>query len=339
MRSTKNEKTMKSILELDILPLLPLNISELIKKVSLSHLLHLEEIRLRPTKPLMLLMNNEHFMMANDGRITKEYSRAYIVTKDDIYKTFHFISQCSVYSFEEELKNGYITISGGHRVGFSGHVLLENDNIKTIRHISGFNIRIAREIVGAADGVLPYIIDNGKVLNVLIISPPKAGKTTLLRDLVRQLSSGVDRLGLKDLNVGLVDERSEIACCYEGIPQNDVGIRTDVLDGCPKAKGIMMLLRSMSPDIIATDEIGRNEDVTAIEEAINTGVTIITTVHGSDLDDVRKRPAIKKLIKRGFFDRYIILGTSYGVGSIEAILESNSLKNMIEKGREKIQCG
>lgn len=339
MRCTKNEKTMKSILELDILPLLPLNISELIKKVSLSHLLHLEEIRLRPTKPLMLLMNNEHFMMANDGRITKEYSRAYIVTKDDIYKTFHFISQCSVYSFEEELKNGYITISGGHRVGFSGHVLLENDNIKTIRHISGFNIRIAREIVGAADGVLPYIIDNGKVLNVLIISPPKAGKTTLLRDLVRQLSSGVDRLGLKDLNVGLVDERSEIACCYEGIPQNDVGIRTDVLDGCPKAKGIMMLLRSMSPDIIATDEIGRNEDVTAIEEAINTGVTIITTVHGSDLDDVRKRPAIKKLIKRGFFDRYIILGTSYGVGSIEAILESNSLKNMIEKGREKIQCG
>ena len=339
MRCTKNEKTMKSILELDILPLLPLNISELIKKVSLSHLLHLEEIRLRPTKPLMLLMNNEHFMMANDGRITKEYSRAYIVTKDDIYKTFHFISQCSVYSFEEELKNGYITISGGHRVGFSGHVLLENDNIKTIRHISGFNIRIAREIVGAADGVLPYIIDNGKVLNVLIISPPKAGKTTLLRDLVRQLSSGVDRLGLKDLNVGLVDERSEIACCYEGISQNDVGIRTDVLDGCPKAKGIMMLLRSMSPDIIATDEIGRNEDVTAIEEAINTGVTIITTVHGSDLDDVRKRPAIKKLIKRGFFDRYIILGTSYGVGSIEAILESNSLKNMIEKGREKIQCG
>ncbi len=339
MKGTNKEKTMKAILELEILPLLPLHIAELIKKVSISHLLHLEEIRMRPTKPLMFIMNDQDFMLAHDGMITKDCSRAYIVTKNDVYKTFHFISQCSVYSFEEEMKNGYITISGGHMVGFSGHVLLENDNIKTIKNISGFNIRIAREIIGAADRVLPYIIDKGKTLNTLIVSPPKAGKTTLLRDIVRQLSSGVDRLGIKGLNVGLVDERSEIACCYEGIPQNDVGIRTDVLDGCPKAKGIMVLLRSMSPDIIATDEIGRNEDVIAIEEAINSGVTIITTVHGLDLDDIRKRPTIRKLINRGFFDRYIILGTSSGVGSVEAIMESNSLKNMIKKGREEIQCG
>ncbi len=339
MKVTKNKRAVQNVLEFEILPLLPLNIAELIKKVSVNHLLHLEEIRLRPTKPLMLVLNNEDFMLTHDGKTTKQYSIAYLVTKDDICKTFHFISQCSVYSFEEELKNGYITVSGGHRIGFSGHVLMENENIKTIKHISGFNIRIAREIIGAADMVLPFIIENGKVLNVLIVSPPKAGKTTLLRDIVRQLSSGVDRLGIKGLNIGLVDERSEIACCYEGIAQNDVGIRTDVLNGCPKAKGIMLLLRSMSPDIIATDEIGRNEDVTAIEEAINAGVAIITTVHGSDFEDIRKRPAIRKIISRRFFDRYIILGTSSGVGSVEAILESNSLQNMIKKGREEIQCG
>lgn len=339
MKDIKTEKTIKSILELEILPLLPLHIAELIKSIPAGNLLDLEEIRLRPAKPLMLVMNHEDFMLASDGKMTKDYSKAYLVTKDDIYKTFHFISQCSVYSFEEELKNGYITIAGGHRIGFSGHVLLENDNIKTIRYISGFNIRIAREIIGAADPVLPYIIDNGKTLNTLIISPPKAGKTTLLRDIVRQLSSGVDKLKIKGMNVGLVDERSEIACCYEGIPQNDVGIRTDVLDSCPKAKGIMMLLRSMSPDIIATDEIGRNEDATAIEEAINAGVTIITTAHGLDIDDIRKRPAIRKLINRSFFDRYIILGTGSGVGSIEAILESNTGKNMIKRGREEILCG
>ncbi len=340
MEDTYNKKTIKRILDFEILPLLPLNIAELIKKVPINQLLNLEEIRLRPTKPLMLVMNNEDFMINYDGRITREYSKAYQTTKDDIYKTFHFISQYSVYSFEEELRNGYITLSGGHRVGFSGRVLLENENIKTIKYISGFNIRIAREVIGAADKVLPYIINCGKVLNTLIISPPKAGKTTILRDIVRQLSSGIDELGIKGFNIGLVDERSEIACCYEGIPQNDVGIRTDVLDGCPKAKGIMLLLRSMSPDIIATDEIGRNEDVIAIEEAINTGVAIITTAHGSDLDDIRRRPTIKKLINKGFFDRYIILGTSSGVGSIEAILEGDNFKNIykFKKGKE-MQCG
>jgi len=339
MKVIGNKKTVKSILENEILPILPLHIAQSVKSISLKYLVNLEEIRLRPMKPLMLVMNNQDFMLTYDGKVTQDYSLAYYVTKDDIYKTFHFISQCSVYSFEDELKNGYITISGGHRVGFSGHVILENDAIKTIRNISSLNIRIAKEIIGAADKVLPYIIDNGKVLNVLIISPPKAGKTTLLRDIVRQLSSGVDRLGIKGLNVGLIDERSEIACCYEGIPQNDVGLRTDVLDGCPKAKGMMMLLRSMSPDLIATDEIGRNEDALAIEEAINAGVAIITTVHGSNLDDIKKRPAIRKLIERYFFDRYIILNKNLGVGNIEAILESTTGKNMIKAKREEMKCG
>jgi len=197
MKVIGNKKTVKSILENEILPILPLHIAQSVKSISLKYLVNLEEIRLRPMKPLMLVMNNQDFMLTYDGKVTQDYSLAYYVTKDDIYKTFHFISQCSVYSFEDELKNGYITISGGHRVGFSGHVILENDAIKTIRNISSLNIRIAKEIIGAADKVLPYIIDNGKVLNVLIISPPKAGKTTLLRDIVRQLSSGVDRLGIK----------------------------------------------------------------------------------------------------------------------------------------------
>jgi len=287
----------------------------------------------------MLSIDNEDYMITGDGRITRTAHLAYYVTKEDIYKTFQFISQCSVYSFEEELKNGYITIAGGHRVGFSGQVILENNDVKTIKNISGLNIRIAREIIGAADKVLPYIVDKCQVLNTLIISPPKAGKTTLLRDLVRQLSDGIDRLGIKGMNVGLVDERSEIACCYEGIPQNDVGMRTDVLDGCPKARGIMMLLRSMSPDVIATDEIGRNEDARAIEEAINAGVAIIATAHGSSLEDIKKRPAIRKLIDRNFFDRYIILSKNSGVGNIEAILESATGRNLIITQGEGDICG
>lgn len=339
MNGIKNKKTMEHVLKDEILPVLPLHLAQLIESVDIKHLFSLEEIRLRTMKPLMLVFNNKDYMITHDGKITQDCSQAYYLTQDDINKTFHFISQCSVYSFEEELKNGYITISGGHRVGFSGHVILENDVIKTIKNISSINIRIAKEIIGAADKVLPYIIENGKVLNALIISPPRAGKTTLLRDLVRQLSNGVESLGVPGLNVGLVDERSEIACCYEGLPQNDIGIRTDVLDGCPKAKGIMILLRSMSPDLIATDEIGRNEDVLAIEEAINAGVAILTTAHGSDLDEIKKRPAIRKLVDRHFFDRYIILSKKMGVGKIEAVLESTTGRNLLITEREESKCG
>lgn len=339
MKGIHIRKNLEAILENEILPILPLHIAQLITSINLEHLSKLEEIRLRVFKPLILVVNSKDFMLTHDGKITQDYSQAYYLTREDIFKTFHFISQYSVYSFEEELKNGYITISGGHRVGFSGQVILENNAIKTIRNISSINIRIAKEVIGAADRVMPYIIDNGKVLNALIISPPKAGKTTLLRDIVRQLSNGVDSLGINGLNVGLVDERSEIACCYEGVPQNDVGIRTDVLDGCPKAKGIMILLRSMSPDLIATDEIGKSEDALAIEEAINAGVAILTTAHGLDLDDKKKRPAIRKLIERCFFDRYIILSKKMGPGNIEAILESTTGKNMLKTVKEGNKCG
>jgi len=335
----RGKKSIEIILQNEIIPILPLHIANYIKSINVKHLLNLEEIRLRPMKPLILAINNEDYMLTSSGKITRDFNLAYCVTKEDISKTFQFVSQYSVYSFEEEIKNGYITISGGHRVGFSGQVVLENNDIKAIRNISSLNIRIAKEIIGAADKVLPYVIDNGHVLNVLIISPPRAGKTTLLRDLVRQLSNGVERLGIRGMNVGLVDERSEIACCYEGVPQNDVGIRTDVLDGCPKAKGIIMLLRSMSPDLIATDEIGKNEDAVAIEDAINAGVAIIATVHGSDLEDIKKRPAIKKLIDRSFFDRYIILSRTFGVGNVEAILESATGRNLIETKEGGKVCG
>ena len=120
----------------------------------------------------------------------------------------------------------------------------------------------------------------------MIISPPQCGKTTLLRDIIRQISDGNTTLGLRGHKVGVVDERSELAGCYKGVPQNDIGLRTDVLDGCPKAKGMIMLIRSMSPNIIATDEVGTREDIFAIEEALNAGIKIITTVHGKNLEEV-----------------------------------------------------
>jgi stage III sporulation protein AA len=239
----------------EIFPILPFNIKRILKKIPGEYLLKMEEIRIRQARPLMVVVGNEDFLVSEDGDInTKE---GYVVTKEDVIKTLQLISQNSIYAVEDEIKNGYITVSGGHRVGLAGKALLEGNKIKTLKHISCFNIRIAREIQGVADTILPHIIDNNKrIYSTLIISPPKAGKTTLLRDIIRQLSYGVPRYGVKGFKIGLVDERSEIACCHEGVPQNDVGIRTDIIDSCPKELGIMMLLRSMSPEIIATDEIG-----------------------------------------------------------------------------------
>lgn len=333
MLKIKNQYNTTETLKQHIFPLLPLSISNLLKEISPHSLIYLEEIRIRAKKPLMLIINNDDFMINSEGMLTQEEKDSYIVSKEDIIKTFHFISQYSVYSIEEELKNGYITVAGGHRVGLVGKVLLEKGRVKTLKYISGFNIRIAKEVIGAADAVVHYILnDQGKVFNTLIISAPKAGKTTLLRDIIRQLSSGIRKLNIKGQKVGLIDERSEIACCYEGIPQNDVGIRTDVLDGCPKAEGMMMLLRSMSPDVIAMDEIGKIDDVKAIEEAINAGVAVIATVHGLSLEDIKKRPSLRELIQNNFFERYIILGFSRGVGTVENILEGKSHKSIIGKG-------
>ncbi|ADL08077.1 stage III sporulation protein AA [Thermosediminibacter oceani] len=321
----KGENQFLVKLEQHISPILPSAIRQIFFKLPPDKLNKVEEIRLRRGRPLMVVAGKQDYMMTPEGVITDDPDRAYIVTGEDAAKIFQLISRSSVYALEEEIKNGYITLKGGHRVGIVGKVILEGGQIKTMKHISGFNIRIAREVLGAADEALRFVIDEkGEFLNTMILSPPKAGKTTLLRDLIRQLSSGNPRLGLKGFKVGVVDERSEIACCYEGVPQNDVGIRTDVLDGCPKARGIMMLLRSMSPDIIATDEIGRTEDVEAMEEALNAGVKLLTTAHGADLEDVGRRPTLRKLIGSNFFDRYLILGFSEGVGTIEKVIEGKN---------------
>jgi len=337
MEKIYNHKKIDKLLELEIFPFLCFPLRQLLQKVADGSLEFLEEIRLRRLKPLMLGTGSRDFMVTHNGRLTDKYENVYIVSNEDMDKTFQLICQGSVYAVEDELKNGFITLPGGHRVGITGKVILESGTVKTIKSVSAFNIRIARQVMGAADKVLPYLIDERfGICNTLILSPPGAGKTTLLRDLIRQLSSGIERLNIKGFKVGLVDERSEIACCNNGVPQNDVGLRTDVLDACPKAQGIMMLLRSMSPDIIATDEIGRTEDVKAIEEIVNSGVSIITTVHGNDIEDVRKRPAIRKLISNGFFKRYVILGFSSGVGSLEKVIDGESFKNIYENKNGKV---
>ena len=163
----------------------------------------------------------------------------------------------------------------------------------------------------------------------MILSPPQMGKTTLIRDLARQLSNGFP--GFSGVKVGIVDERSEIAGCYQGIPQNDVGVRTDILDGCPKATGIIMLIRSMSPNVIITDEIGKPKDVMAIEDALNAGITIITTAHSHGLEDARRRPILKSLLENNVFQRIMVLGNSLGTGTLEKVYDLIEGKELLDR--------
>jgi len=253
-----------------------------------KNLAQLTEIRLRSDKPLF-------------ARTPKsEISTNFIVKAADITETMERISRFSYYAFETELALGYITLPGGHRVGIAGQAVVENGLVRAWRHIGSLTIRIAHSVKGCADPVLPFIYENGRFFNSMIISPPAFGKTTLLRDIIRQVSDG-------GLTVGLVDERSEVAGCFQGIAQNDVGKRTDVLDACPKAEGMVMLLRAMSPHIVAVDELGGEKDANAVEQVINAGVKLLCTAHGYDLEDVQSNPYLTRLFQRGVFERFIVL--------------------------------
>lgn len=239
-------------------------------------------------------------------------------------ETVEYMCSFSVYAAEEELRQGFITIQGGHRIGVAGRTMAFGQDIRLMKSISFINIRVAHQIQGCANQVMDYLYsDDGRFLNTLVISPPRCGKTTLLRDMIRQVSDGprTQRSGrrIPGVSVGVVDERSELGACYQGVPQNDLGMRTDVLDCCPKSQGMMMLVRSMAPQVIAVDEIGSREDVQAIEYVRNCGCSLAATIHGSSLEDIMQKPAVGELIQQGAFERMILLdcrGTAGHVASI-----------------------
>lgn len=321
---------MEEIIKQEILPVLPLNIRQIMLMLPVKALNQLEEIRLREGRPLIVSLSAGDTFLSEAGQLANSVYEAYRVTSDDIEKTLHLISKSSIYALEEELKKGFITLRGGHRVGITGKTVLDRGQVRTMKYFSGFNIRVAREVTGAADKVAKYLIDpiHHEFYHTLIISPPQCGKTTLLRDIIRQLSDGIETCSFPGVNVGVVDERSEIAGCYHGVPQKDIGIRTDVLDSCPKAEGMIMLIRAMSPRVIATDEIGREEDITALGEALNAGIKVLTTVHGRDLQELTQRPLFRNLMQQQIFERYVILSRTRGAGTLEDVIDGKTFKSL-----------
>jgi len=304
-----------------ILPFFTPALQSIITSLPINIVEKLEEIRLRQGRPLIIRTSGREYFVGKKG-VSSSPQDSIPVLEGDINRIVHLLTNSSLYAVSDKLRQGYLTIQGGHRIGFAGDVVVESGRVKTIRNIVSVNVRVAREILGSANQVMPSLINQatGNLFHVLVISPPRAGKTTLLRDIVRQASNGVPTLNFSGLNVGLVDERSEIAGSFNGVPQNDVGIRTDVMDGCPKYEGIMMLLRSMAPELVATDEIGKKEDAEVLEDIANAGVSVLATVHASDWSQVSKRPGLQPLFEKKVFQRAVILSRSSGPGTLEQII-------------------
>ena len=329
------------------------NVRRLLAEAGLDYE-RLYEIRLRAGRPVFLTYDGGESFLRSRGR------EPYLVTREDLKETLEYVSGYSLYAYEEELRQGYLSVQGGHRVGVTGKVILDGDRVRGMKYISCINVRLAHQIPGCADGVMPFIRQKDWTAHTLIISPPRCGKTTLLRDIIRQLSNGrkiggveSDECGagqnsccgpekekgegsrmeggnartwIPGLTVGVVDERSELAGCYQGIPQNDLGMRTDVLDGCPKAAGMQMLIRSMSPAVVAVDELGKEEDFRAVEAVIHCGCKLIATAHGNDVEDVLRTPFFRRLREMEVFERYIVLGKDGRAGAVKGIFDGEGTR-------------
>ena len=292
----------------EVLNCFPENIiSEIMQNINQPIAEITEEIRIRNNKPIVLKISQEKLILKH------------IINSEEIEKIFMKICENSIYSYQKQISEGFITIKGGHRIGLTGSAVVENNKIINLNYISSLNFRIAREKKGCSINVLNEIINTDKnhIYNTLIISPPGCGKTTILIDIIRNLSNGIPSK-ISSKTIGLVDERCEIAAMYKGVPQNDVGQMTDVITNCSKSVGMKMLIRSMAPQIIACDEIGSKDDVQAINSAICSGIKGIFTLHGNNIDEIKKNPELSELFSKNLIEKIIILSETCK-GKIEKI--------------------
>lgn len=271
-----------------------------------------QELRLYAGAEAAVVKKSGIYFWAENGECV-EKGRGAVFSAEEIRETVKSLCDNSLYSAQDKLKSGFLSLEGGHRAGITGRCVTENGHIEYITDISSLTVRLARQVRGAAANVMRYIVAD-RVKSTLIISPPGCGKTTMLRDIARLF--GTEHY-LK--RVAIADERGEIAALKGGVPMNDVGALASVLDSCPKYEGMMSLLRSSSPDVMITDEIGTNADADAILEAVKSGVAVICSAHGASIDSVKKRSGIKRLCDEGVFELFVLLSSRCGPGTVEEI--------------------
>ena len=286
----------------NILQTLPPRLREGFCVLTGSDWAQLEEIRLRPHAPVRL-----HFAH-REGELGVE------VLPGELELTLELAARASIHTVLPQLRRGYLTLRGGHRLGVCGSAVLGEGELRSISPVSSLNLRLARQVKGAGEGLVPSLCPGGRFRSALILAPPGAGKTTLLRDVVRCLSDGI---GCAPHRVGLADERGEVAALYRGIPQLDVGRRTDVMEGCSKSVALMLLLRGMNPQVLAADEITEMADVRSMEQAAGCGVELLCTAHGADKGDLSRRKVYRELVETGIFHTLVTIRGEKGARRYE----------------------
>ena len=280
--------------------MLPFGLRQLALSMTQAEKAVAEEIRLRAGKPIALTMP--------EGETILPFCPN--VTPGDLRTTLEIATQASAHTALERVRNGFVTVRGGHRVGLCGTAVVKDGAICNMRELSSMNIRIAREVQGIGAEIVKKLYSEKEIPSVLVLAPPGAGKTTLLRDLIRLISSGECGAALR---VGTADERGELGAMYHGIPQFDLGPNTDVMDGCSKAAGLMILLRGMNPQVLAVDEITAPDDVDALEMAAGCGTTLLATAHGRELKDLQHRPIYRRLLEQSIFQKVVLIEQENGV--------------------------
>ena len=281
-------------------------IRELMERLLANYkVLEIQELRLRAGQPLSLRTSQGICYVTKAGELSPGWQDAFEVRPEHVRDTLAFASRHSVYALEEEIRNGFITIPGGHRVGLAGTAVVKEERVTGLSSISSLNIRIAGQVLGCATPVYPVLFEQERFCNTMIVSPPGLGKTTLLRDLIRLLSNG--HAGRPALSVSVVDERGELGACVSGVPQNDLGRNTDILTGAPKAQGLRMMLRTMTPSVIAVDELGGEEDIRALLDGLHGGCRMVATIHGDGREDLVERQYVDELLRNRMVERIVTL--------------------------------
>jgi stage III sporulation protein AA len=287
-----------------------------------------QEIRLRAGRPVMLSLPEGPVFITQSG--TPAFiPRAGLLCaqRENIDEAFKLICDCSVHSHQREIRNGFVTLRGGHRAGICGTAVTEGDSVSNIRDISSINLRVARDIENAAEETARALVSGGSIEGSIIFGPPGCGKTTVLRDLARRLSTGTRMNRL--YRVAVIDERGEIAATFQGLPQNDLGPSCDILDGYPKGEGIMQAIRCLSPDVVICDEIGGEEDEKAVELSLNAGVTIIASAHAGSFPELLSRPQTARLIESGAFKKAVRLSGRETPGTVAGVYSEECFKKAI----------